>query len=85
MINSFLSLLYLVFVGTPQPKHSLHKKPTKEDFSRNLNCWIQRNFYIICLAFLLILFITFVIFCFWICGVSATESGNVYNHIGDVI
>ena len=84
-IVSILSLLWILLVGTPQPKHSLYKQPTREDFSRNLNCWIQRNFYIIALAAILTLLVSFVIFMFWLCGVSAVESGNYYNHFQEVI
>ena len=84
-IISILSLLWILIVGTPQPKHSLYKQPTREDFSRDLNYWIQRNFYIIALAAILILLILFVIVCFWWVGVSTLESGNYYNHLGGVI
>lgn len=85
-ITSFLSLLYVLLVGTStNDKVRLAKKPTKEDHMRNLNCWIQRNFYIIALAAILILLIIFAIVCFMIVGVSAVESGNYYNHLGGVI
>lgn len=72
-------------IGTPTAKHSLHKKPTKEDVQRSINCWIERNFYIICLAAIVFLLISFVIVCYAIVGVSATESGTYYNHIRGVI
>ena len=85
-IISTLSLLWILLAGTPtNAKHSLYKQPTREDFSRNLNYWIQRNFYIIALAAILILLILFVIVCFWGVGVSTLESGNYYNHIQEVI
>ena len=85
-IISILSLLWILLVGTPSnAKHSLYKQPTREDFSRNLNCWIQRNFYIIALAAILTLLVSFVLFMFWCVGVSAVESGNYYNHMGGVI
>ena len=84
-ITSLLSLLYVLLVGTPQPKHSLHKQPTKSDFYRNLNFWIQRNFYIIALVSIIVLLIGFVVVCFAICGVSAVESGIQYNHFQEVI
>lgn len=84
-ITSILSQLMILLVGTPQPKYSLHKQPTKEDFTRNLNCWIQRNFYIICILAILFLLLAFVFVCFAIVGVSAVESGTVYNHMEAII
>lgn len=84
-IISILSLLWVLLAGTPQPKYDLRKPTTKEDHLRTLKCWAQRNFYLIALAAILILLIAFVLFMFWICGVSAVESGNYYNHMGGVI
>lgn len=80
-ITSLINLL----VGTPTAKHDLRKKPTKEDHFRTLNCWIQRNFYIIALAAIIILLILFVVVCFAIVGVSATESGVQYNQFNNII
>ena len=80
-ITSLINLL----VGTPTAKHDLRKKPTKEDRYRTLNCWIQRNFYIIALAAIIILLILFVVVCFAIVGVSATESGVQYNQFNNII
>ena len=84
-IVSILSLLWILLVGTPQPKHSLYKQPTRDDFKKEVNYWIARNWNFIALAAILILLISFVLFMFWICGVSAVESGNYYNHFGGVI
>ena len=57
----------------------LHKQATREDYLRTLNCWIQRNFYILALASIIFLLIMFVIVCYLICGVSAVESGTYYR------
>lgn len=81
----FTTLLSNLISETPTAKHSLHKKPTKEDVHRNINCWIQRNFYIICLAAIVSLLLIFVVVCYVLVGVSATESGTYYNHIRGVI
>lgn len=78
-ITSIISILWILLVGTPQPKNSLHKKRTLEDLQRTTSIWIQRNFYIIALAAIIFLVFFFVAFCFWICGVSAVESGTVYR------
>ena len=59
----------------------LSKKPTKEDYIRNLNLWCQRNFYIICISAIVFLLIIFVAVCFAVVGVSATESGGYYYHL----
>ena len=59
----------------------LHKKPEEND----VEAWILNHAYIFVPICFVILFILFVCLCFAITGVSATESGNVYNHLGDVI
>ena len=85
-ITSFISLLLILLVGTPtNAKHSLYKQPTRDDFKKEVNYWIARNWNFIALAAILILLISFVLFVFWLCGVSAVESGNYYNHFGGVI
>ena len=47
--------------------------------------WIIKHANIFVPLALLILLILFVMLCYAICGVSATESGVVYNHFQDVI
>ena len=59
----------------------LHKKPEKKGVEE----WILDHSYIFLPICFVILFILLVGLCFAITGVSATESGNVYNHLGDVI
>ena len=84
-ITSFLSLLWVLLAGTPTVKNDLRKQPTRDDAIRNLNFWIQKNFYIIALAAIAICLIIFVIVCWLIVGVSAVESGTVYNHMNSII
>jgi hypothetical protein len=85
-MKAITSLLSLLLGANTLPKNSLHKKPTKEDHFRNLNCWVYRNFYSIALVFLVLVFVTFIFVCFTVCGVSATESGMMRNFInGGVI
>ena len=83
LITTILSLL----LGNPTDSKStiLNKKPTHEDNMKLLNQWIEKNFYIICLAVLIIVLITFIGVCFVVCGVSAVESGQYYNHLGGII
>lgn len=85
LITSIINFIMILLVGTPSAKHDLRKKPTKEDHYRTLNCWVQRNFYIIALAAIIILLITFVVVCFALVGVSATESGIQYNQFNNII
>ena len=40
-ITSILSLLWILIVGTPQPKHSLYKQPTRDD---SVESGTMRNF-----------------------------------------
>lgn len=82
---NFITAILSLLLGTKtSAKHSLHKQPTKDDFRRNLNCWIQRNFYIIALVILISVFVTFFIVCM-VYGISATESGHYYNQFGGAI
>ena len=82
---NLITTLYNLVTGTPTIKHDLRKKPTREDLLRGINCWIQRNFYIICLAAIVFLLITFVMVCYMLVGVSATESGTYYNGLKGVV
>ena len=86
-IISILSLLWVLLVGTPNNnKVRLDKKPTKQNYTLRINCWIQRNFYIICVLAIVFLLIVFVFVCFALVGVSAVESGAMRNFInGGVI
>ena len=90
-IISTLSLIRILLVGTPTPDKStiLNKKMSKQEkriyMKVRFNLWIERNFGFIALAAILILLLLFVVVCFWLIGTSAVESGNVYNHFGDVI
>lgn len=81
-----LSYLFTFLIGNSNSsKDVLTRKPTREDYIRNLNCWIERNFYIIALAAIIILLILFILVCFAIVGVSATDSGVTYNHMNTII
>lgn len=86
-IQIFVTTILSLLLGTnTAAKHSLYKEPTKEDFTKKLNCWVYRNFYIIALVFLVAVFVTFIFVCFAIVGLSATESGMLRNFInGGVI
>lgn len=84
-MNLLLVLLTVLGYKDNGPVNDLRKKPTREDHIRNIECFIQRHFYIIMMLFLAILMITFITFCYMLVGVSAVESGTIYNHIGDVI
>lgn len=79
-------LILLTFLGFKTgPVNDLRKQPTREDYRRSLNCWVQRNFGIVALATIILLLIVFVFVCYALVGVSAVESGNYHNHFMDVI
>ena len=90
-IISTLSLLWVLLVGTSTPAKStvLNPKVTNEDKKAKtrakINLWIQLNLGYIALAVILILLISFVLFVFWLVGVSTVESGTVYNHMNEII
>ena len=84
MFRVILLNLLTLFGFINSPVNDLHKKPTREDYKKELNYWIQRNFYIICLAAISIALIIFVGVCFFVCGISAVESGAMRNFIGGI-
>lgn len=47
--------------------------------------WALAHAHIILPLCFIVLIILFVVLCFAICGVSATDSGVQYNHLQDVI
>ena len=90
-IISILSLIWILLAGTPQESKSTILNPKYSNEQKHhqtmirLNHFCHRNFYIICVAAIVILLLVFILFCFWIVGVSAVESGTVYNHMGAII
>ena len=82
-----LKSIFILLFGTSRnvPKHDLRKKPTSDDAIMSLNMFLQKNFYIICVLAIIFLIIVFVIICYMLVGVSAVESGAVYNHMEAII
>ncbi len=76
---NILSLIYLIFGTNNAPVHDLRKKPTKEDNLRSFNCWVQRNFYILC--FIVLLACVVVLVALTLQGFCAVESGTMRNFI----
>lgn len=60
------------------------KLKTKQPIKIRINDWIMRNFGFLLLLMVFLTLIVFMIFSFQIVGASL-ESGNYYNHLGDVI
>lgn len=92
MIRSILSFLLMLLIGTPTtPKKStiLNKKMSNQEkrirAKVRIQLWFERNTGYFILAFIILLLIIFIVFCFWIVGCSATDSGITYNHLRDVI
>ena len=82
MISRILFLLNYLLLGNTPGKARLNKQLS---LSEKINMWIEKNFYIISLAAILILLFVFIWVCFTFIGGSAVESGSVYNHFNDVI
>ena len=83
---SILRLLQVLILGNRNvPKHDLRKRNTSDDAMKGLNEFLQKNFYIICVLAILFLLIVFVICCYMVVGVSAVESGTVYNNMEAII
>lgn len=60
------------------------KLKTKQPIKIKINNWVMRNFGFLLLLIVFLMLILFMIFSFQIVGASL-ESGNYYNHLGDVI
>ena len=87
IITSIIQFLLILLVGTPKNKKARLEKQ-KDDISPFLNKldeWAMRNVHIILPICLITLMILFVLLCYAIIGVSATDSGLQYNHFQEVI
>ncbi len=85
-ITSFLSLLLVLLWGTSNnDKVRLAKQPTKEDYLKRFDSWMQRYGSIIIFIVIICCFLAFIMVCVVFVGLSATESGLYYNHHGGVI
>lgn len=77
-MNFILSIFN--FLGDSNvPKFDLRKKPTREDYAREINFFIQRNFPVLCFGSILFLLVVFVVVCFVVVG--PIESGMLKNFL----
>ena len=83
---NFEYILSLIFAGknSPEPVR-LNKPKSKITLTEWINSFVERNFYLIILLTILVLLTVFVICCFAIVGMSATDSGLTYNQMTRVI
>ena len=77
----FKTLHFLLFGDMNKPVNDLHKKSTRNDKLMELNQIFGQYFYIICIAVIILCLILFIGVCFYICGISAVESGGMRNFI----
>ena len=85
MNNLLLVLLTIPGFRSNKPKVDLHRKPTFEDRVDEVRDWVNLNFSFIALAVVIGVLVFFVWFCFFMVGLSATESGMLYNNFDKVI
>lgn len=76
-----MTLINLLGFNTNKP-HDLHKKTSMMDKIEGFLLSHATFFLILALVIGLILFVALM---FAIVGVSATESGTLYNHLGDIL
>ena len=79
----FFLITLLAFLGynlEPQPVR-LQKKVTLRE---KINCWVYIHRYELLLFITVMMMIIFALVVFLVIG-SATDSGNMYNHMQDVI
>ncbi len=84
-MNNFLLVLLTILGRSNRPKVDLHRKPTFEDRVDEVRDWVNLNFSFIALAVVIGVLVFFVWFCFFMVGLSATESGMLYNNFDKVI
>lgn len=77
----FKTLHFLLFGDMNKPVNDLHKKSTRNDKLLKWNVILGQYFYIICIAVIILCLIGFISVCFYICGISAVESGGMRNFI----
>lgn len=77
----FKTLHFLLFGDMHKPVNDLHKKSTRNDKLLKWNVILGQYFYIICIAVIILCLIGFISVCFYICGISAVESGGMRNFI----
>ena len=74
-------LHFLLFGDMHKPVHDLHKKSTRNEKLLKWNSIFGQYFYIICIAVILLCLIGFIGVCFYVCGISAVESGGMRNFV----
>ena len=77
-----MNLRYLLVSLFAEPTQNepvrLQKQPTKEDYQKELNLWVQKNFYLIVLATFILIWICLTVIFFTVFN-STVETGNYYN------
>lgn len=81
-MNFIYYLINLLFGTMNVPKHDLRKKPT---FKESFYSFLERNFVLFAYLAVIFLLIMFVVVCYAIVGISATESGVTYNAMERII
>lgn len=75
-------------------KVRLEKKPEKsnyvdhfcyENLQYKMEAFILRHASIFMVILIILFLLLFVVMLYLLCGASATESGNMYNHFSDII
>ncbi len=74
-------LQFLLFGDMHKPVNDLHKRSTRNDKLLKWNLILGQYFYIICIAVILLCLLLFIAVCFYVCGISAVESGGLRNFI----
>ena len=85
MMSEILMILLTWLGFTFHDPNDLRRRDTLDDHKCNLNFWVIENMDIVAGATIIIVLTIFTIFCFWIVGVSATDSGLLYNQLDKVI
>ena len=77
----FKTLHFLLFGDMHKPVNDLHRKSPRNDKLLKWNLILGQYFYIICIAVILLCLLLFIAVCFYVCGISAVESGGLRNFI----
>ena len=79
MIPEWIPMLIILLFGLNNP-NDLRKQPTKKDFKKSFNYWVQRNFPVIAFITVMICLVIFVLVCFLTGLTQLIEVTHLFIH-----
>ena len=89
IITSIIKFLLVLLVGTQKNEKARLQKQQEESMLTSLfekiEAFLMRHASFFLAISLIVLMALFIFLCYAICGISATESGTLYNHWEEII